>query len=282
MPIQGIAAASCKASGQTRSVRLNDFSYAAAVLPCTKKRPSGVGSVSQALRAVGVTLQITQPFFYRILIKCAPHIMLVDFSRHPHCIWRRSGAFLAEPSLGGKIHYKGSDSSEAGWADCQRYRRHGVIVTPAEVAIHHSLIFASHVVPKLARKFLPSLTCLGAELDVGKSASHHLSRNEIAHDSWLSALIVFGECLCYFEANGQPHSIASARIIIALELSVLRLGCSLMNLITTSATCLGVVSFGMQIGRTFQRFTSSPSLRLPCRFPIISTWPTIYAMHSAC
>ena len=163
MPIQGIAAASCKASGQTRSVSLNDFSYAAAVLPCTKKRPSGVGSVSQALRAVGVTLQITQPFFYRILIKCAPHIMLVDFSRHPHCIWRRSGAFLAEPSLGGKIHYKGSDSSEAGWADCQRYRRHGVIGTPAEVAIHRSLIFASNVVPKLARKFSPSLTCLRAE-----------------------------------------------------------------------------------------------------------------------
>jgi hypothetical protein len=121
MPIQGIAAASCKASGQTRSVRLNDFSYAAAVLPCTKRRPSGVGSVSQALRAVGVTLQITQPFFYRILIKCAQHIMLVDFSRHPHCIWRRSGAILAEPSLGGKIHYKGSDLSEAAWADCQRY-----------------------------------------------------------------------------------------------------------------------------------------------------------------
>ena len=195
MPIHGIAAASCKASGQTRSVRLNDFSYAAAVLPCTKKRPSGVGSVSQALRAVIVTLQITQPFFYRILIKCAPHIMLVDFSRHPHCIWRRSGAFLAEPSLGGKIHYKGSDSSEAGWADCQRYRGHGVIVTPAEVAIHRSLIFASHVERRRPRRPNPEGSQSGVReaaimigidaergripIDVAKSASHQLSQAEI-------------------------------------------------------------------------------------------------------
>jgi hypothetical protein len=42
------------------------------------------------------------------------------------------------------------------------------------------------------------------------------------------------ECtsLCYFDANGQPHSTAKALIIIALGLSFLRLGCSLINLIT--------------------------------------------------
>jgi hypothetical protein len=70
MPIQGIAAASYKASGQTRSVRLNDFSYAAAVLPCTKKglqvwgvsaRPSGLSASlckSRSLSSIGYSSSV--------------------------------------------------------------------------------------------------------------------------------------------------------------------------------------------------------------------------------
>ena len=105
MPSRGIAAASYKASGQTR---LNGF----------KRFFSGGVSRIDRMR---LALQITQPLFSRVLIKRAPHIVLVHFSRYHHGVWRCSGTFVAKPSLGGKIHHKGSDLREARRAGYERY-----------------------------------------------------------------------------------------------------------------------------------------------------------------
>jgi hypothetical protein len=81
---------------------------------------SGVGRAIRIYRVI-LALQIAQPLFSRILIKCAPQIVLVHFSRHYHGVRRCSGTFVAEPSLSGKIHHKGCYLRETGRASYEGY-----------------------------------------------------------------------------------------------------------------------------------------------------------------
>ena len=60
-------------------------------------------------------LQITAPFFDRIIVQRAVHVVLVDFSRHVYGGGRGCSAFVAEPALRGEVDQDDGDFREARW-----------------------------------------------------------------------------------------------------------------------------------------------------------------------